>query len=135
MTRSSDTCSVNATARRGRPRLVAAWSRLTLWPRLAIGVTVGFLVLFAGFSLLGIRSVDASTTRILHERLAITQELADDFDGLLEHRFSDLAAFDARPAAPCKQCPGRRGIAHDRHSIDVPDLAPDQEKSRLMDKP
>jgi signal transduction histidine kinase/HAMP domain-containing protein len=76
------------------------WRRLTLWPRLAIGVTVGFLVLFAGFSLLGIRSVDASTTRILHERLAITQELADDFDGLLQHRFSDLAAFDARPAAP-----------------------------------
>lgn len=71
-----------------------------LWPRLAIAVTIGFLALFAGFSLLGIRAVDASTQRILHERLAITTELADDFDGLLQHRFADLTAFDARPARP-----------------------------------
>ena len=76
-----------------------SWRRLTLWPRLAIGVTIGFGVLFAGFSVLGIRAVDASTNRILHERLAITEELAEDFDGLLEHRFSDLAAFDARPSS------------------------------------
>ncbi|HSP72923.1 MAG TPA: ATP-binding protein [Gaiellaceae bacterium] len=84
----------------GRRSLPAFWRRLTLWPRLAIGVTIGFLVLFAGFSVLGIRAVDASTNRILHERLAITEELAEDFDGLLEHRFSDLTAFDARPSPP-----------------------------------
>ncbi len=77
---------------------LARWRRLTLWPRLAIGVTIGFVVLFASFSVLGIRAVDASTNRILHERLAITRELAEDFDGLLQHRFSDLRAFDARPA-------------------------------------
>ena len=88
---------MNRTAGRGP---LVLWRRLTLWPRLAIGVTVGFLVLFAGFSVLGIRAVDASTNRILHERLAITEELAEDFDGLLQHRFSDLAAFDARPSAP-----------------------------------
>ena len=86
---------------RGERRSPAAlWRRLTLWPRLAIGVTIGFVVLFAGFSMLGIRAVDASTNRILHERLAITEELAQDFDGLLEHRFSDLTAFDARPSPP-----------------------------------
>ena len=78
----------------------AVWWRLTLWPRLAIGVTIGFIVLFAGFSVLGIRAVDASTNRILHERLAITEELAEDFDSLLQHRFSDLTAFDARPSTP-----------------------------------
>jgi signal transduction histidine kinase len=89
------------------------WRRLTLWPRLAIGVTIGFLVLFAGFSLLGIRSVDASTNRILHERLAITEELAEDFDGLLQHRFADLAAFDSRPSSPQMQ---RRLLAEVFHA-------------------
>jgi signal transduction histidine kinase/HAMP domain-containing protein len=85
--------------RSGQWNPAAWWRRLTLWPRLAIGVTIGFLGLFAGFSLLGIRAVDASTNRILHERLAITEELAEDFDGLLEHRFSDLRAYDARPSS------------------------------------
>jgi signal transduction histidine kinase/HAMP domain-containing protein len=82
-----------------RSTVTAFWRRLTLWPRLAIGVTVGFFVLFAGFSVLGIHAVDASTARILHERLAITKELAGDFDGLLEHRFADLRAFDAQPSS------------------------------------
>jgi signal transduction histidine kinase/HAMP domain-containing protein len=86
--------------RSGRSSLPALWRRLTLWPRLAIGVTIGFAVLFAGFSVLGIRAVDASTNRILHERLAITEELAEDFEGLLDHRFSDLMAFDPRSASP-----------------------------------
>ena len=83
-----------------RRNLLGPWRRLTLSPRLAIGVTIGFVVLFLGFSVLGIRAVDASTNRILHERLAITEELAQDFDGLLQHRFSDLTAFDARPSPP-----------------------------------
>ncbi len=100
----------------------AVWRRLTLWPRLAIGVTIGFFVLFAGFSVLGIRAVDASTNRILHERLAITEELAQDFDGLLQHRFSDLTAFDARPSttereasAPRGDLPRERRRVHDAH--------------------
>ena len=69
------------------------WTRLALWPRLAIAVTVGFGILFAGFSVLGIRAVDASTSRILHERLVLTQELAEDVDGLLERSFAQLAAY------------------------------------------
>lgn len=89
--------SVNGSDRRTP---LALWRRLTLWPRLALGVTIGFVVLFAGFSVLGIRAVDESTTRILHERLAITEELAEDFDGLLQHRFSDLKAFDPQPSPP-----------------------------------
>jgi len=99
--------------RSDRWSLPAFWRRLTLWPRLAIGVTIGFVVLFAGFSVLGIRAVDASTNRILHERLAITEELAEDFDSLLEHRFSDLTAFDARPSAPSLQ---RRLLAEIYHA-------------------
>lgn len=93
--------------------LLVLWRRLTLWPRLAVGVTIGFLVLFAGFSVLGIRAVDASTNRILHERLAITEELAQDFDGLLQHRFSDLTAFDPRPSPPSVQ---RRLLAEIYHA-------------------
>ena len=97
MTVCRDTVHVN---RSDRPRPSVLWRRLTLWPRLAIGVTIGFLVLFAGFSVLGIRAVDASTNQILHERLAITEELAEDIDGVLQHRFANLTAFDARPASP-----------------------------------
>ena len=89
--------------RSDRWNLFVLWHRLTLWPRLAIGVTIGFVMLFAGFSVLGIRAIDASTNRILHERLAITEELAQDFDGLLQHRFSDLTAFDPRPSPPSVQ--------------------------------
>ena len=73
--------------------LLAGWRRLNLWPRLALGVTLGFIVLFAGFSLVGIRAVNESTDRILQERLAITEMLAQNFDGLLAHAFSDLAAY------------------------------------------
>ena len=76
---------------------LAVWTRLTLWPRLALGVTLGFGILFAGFSVVGIRAVDESTNRILQQRLAITEMLARDFDGLLRHDFDDLAAFG--PAA------------------------------------
>src|SRR5512142_1357911 len=86
--------------RSGDRERAMGWGRLMLWPRLAVGVTIGFLVLFAGFSVLGIRAVDASTNRILHERLAITEEPAEDVDGVLEHRLAGPAAFDARPAAP-----------------------------------
>jgi signal transduction histidine kinase len=80
--------------RNERGGVFAFWRRLTLWPRLAIGVTLGFIVLFAGFSVLGIQAVDASTSRILHERLALTEELAEDFDRLLANAFAQLDAFD-----------------------------------------
>jgi signal transduction histidine kinase/HAMP domain-containing protein len=92
--------SVNRNERGG---VFAFWRRLTLWPRLAIGVTLGFIVLFAGFSVLGIQAVDASTTRILHERLALTEELAEDFDGLLANAFSELAAYNPGPSSPVVQ--------------------------------
>lgn len=84
-----------------------------MWPRLAIGVTIGFIVLFAGFSILGIRAVDASTSRILHERLAITEEMADDFDSLLHHRLADLAAYDARSGSTAER---RRLLAEVFHA-------------------
>lgn len=80
-------------ATQGRGRLTL-WRRLTLWPRLAITVTLAFLVLFAVFSVLAVRAVDASTDRILQERLALSVMLAQEFDRLLTHAFFELAAFD-----------------------------------------
>ena len=64
--------NANAPTGRKRNRLLRAWSGLTLWPRLALGTTLAFALLFAGFSVVGIRAVDESTNRILQERLAIT---------------------------------------------------------------
>jgi two-component system sensor histidine kinase KdpD len=79
----------------------ALWNRLTLWPRLAIAVTLGFLVLFATFGVLALRAVDASTDRILQERLTLSVLLAKEFDRFLSHAFSELAAFDpAGSSAP-----------------------------------
>jgi signal transduction histidine kinase/HAMP domain-containing protein len=104
-----DIAEVNANERRrGRQPepargLRAAWRRLTLWPRLALGVTLGFVVLFAGFSLLGIHAVDASTNRILQERLDLTEELAGDLDGVLTHAFVELRAFHPGTASPSVQ--------------------------------
>lgn len=77
----------------GRGRF-ALWGRLNLWPRLAITVTLGFLVLFAVFSVLAMRAVDASTNRILQERLTLSVLLAQEFDRLLTHAFFEPAAFD-----------------------------------------
>jgi len=75
------------------PGRLALWGRLSLWPRLAIMVTLGFVVLFAVFSVLALRAVGASTNRILQERLTLTVLLAQEFDRLLAHAFSELAAF------------------------------------------
>jgi len=98
----SDTRSLNrngdrmsaARIRAGRHRgPFALWRRLALWPRLVIAVTLGLVVLFVGLSLLAIRAVDDSTNRILQERLAFSVMLAQEFDRLLTHTFSELAAF------------------------------------------
>lgn len=76
-----------------RGRLLAWWRRLTLWPQLAIGVTLAFVALFAAFSVLALRAVDDSTNRIVRERLAIAEMLSQEFDHLLTHAFSQLSAF------------------------------------------
>ncbi len=85
-------------------RLLAAWRRLNLWPRLVIAVTGGFLLLFAVFTLLALRAVEDSTDRIQEERLVIAKMAARDIDRLLERGFYELerarqfAPFD--PTAP-----------------------------------
>ncbi len=70
----------------------ARWQRLTLWPRLAIAVTLGFGALFALVSLLALRAVDASTDRILRERLVVAQSAAAELDRALERSTRQLTA-------------------------------------------
>lgn len=82
--------------------MVRKFQQLNLWPRLAIAVTLGFLVLFGVFSLLSLRAVNDSTNRILRERLVISKMAAQELDRMLEGGFHELekatefAAFDPR---------------------------------------
>lgn len=77
---------------------------MNLWPRLVLVVTLGFLLLFGIFSLLSLKAVDDSTSRILQERLVIAQMAAREVDALVERGFFELekatefAAFE--PQAP-----------------------------------
>lgn len=75
-----------------RSSVGALWRRLTLWPRLAIAVTLGFGLIFALVSLLALRAVDDSTNRILGERLVIAQVAARELDRMLERGTRQLAA-------------------------------------------
>ena len=75
-----------------RVRVGALWRRLTLWPRLVIAVTLGFGALFALVSLLALRAVDASTDRILRERLVVAQSAAAELDRALERSTRQLTA-------------------------------------------
>ncbi|MCP5099480.1 MAG: HAMP domain-containing protein [Chloroflexi bacterium] len=70
-----------------------SWLRLGewgLWPRMALAISLGFLALFAAFGVLGERALQDSTDRLLEERLAITQLVADQIDGLLEEAILEL---------------------------------------------
>lgn len=71
-----------------------------LWPRLALVLTMGFLLLFGIFSLLSLRAIEDSTNRILEERLIIAKMAATQIDALLRRAFfelekaTDFADFD-----------------------------------------
>ncbi len=64
--------------------------RVNLWPRLVIGVSLGFLALLVVVGLLILRIVEDSRNRILDERLVIAEMAARQVDGLLGHNFSEL---------------------------------------------
>ncbi|MBW7881298.1 MAG: HAMP domain-containing protein [Caldilineaceae bacterium] len=65
-------------------------SNLGLWPRMALGISLGFLVLFAAFSVLGERALHENADTILDERLIIARMVAAQFDGLLNQAVSNL---------------------------------------------
>ncbi|MCZ7567726.1 MAG: histidine kinase [Ardenticatenaceae bacterium] len=72
-----------------------------LWPRLALVLTGGFLLLFGIFSLLSLQAIDDSTDRILQERLVIAEMAASEIDGLFNRAFYELEkATDFAPFDP-----------------------------------
>lgn len=74
--------------------------RLNLSHRLALGVSLGFVALFAAFSLIGELALQESARRIRAERMAIAQLTAAELDQLLGYAVAELerigsyAAFD-----------------------------------------
>ena len=71
-------------------RLSNSFHNMGVWPRLALTITVGFLIFFTIFSLLSIRMVNDSTNRILEERQVLTQMAAEEIDALLAQGFYEL---------------------------------------------
>src|SRR3990172_2425710 len=73
---------------------------LGLFPRLAVIVALGFLLLFAVFALLGLRAMEVSTNRILEERLVLAEMVASQIEALVQQASNELqkattfAAFD-----------------------------------------
>lgn len=63
---------------------------LGLWPRMSIGISLGFLVLFVAFLLLGERALQDSSERLLEERQVIAQMTAGHLDGLLQQAVDEL---------------------------------------------
>ncbi len=73
-----------------RYRLSNLLNNMGIWPRLAITISLGFLIFFTIFSLLSIRMVNDSTNRILEGRQVLTQMAADEIDALLIQGFYEL---------------------------------------------
>lgn len=65
-------------------------TRLDLWPRMAVAISLGFISLFVAFSFLSERALQDSINTILEERLAITQLVADQIDTLLANAIIEL---------------------------------------------
>lgn len=65
-------------------------TNLSLWPRMALAMSLGFLALFVAFSTLSERALHESTDRILEERLVISQMSAGQLDSLLQRAVGEL---------------------------------------------
>ncbi len=65
-------------------------SGMGLWPRMALAISIGFLTLFGTFSVISERALQDSIDKLLEERLAITQLIADQIDNLLTDAIFEL---------------------------------------------
>jgi signal transduction histidine kinase len=67
------------------------WVRnLGLWPRMAFAISIGFLILFVAFSIIGERALQEGTDRLLEERLVIAQMAAAEIDQYLQTAHNEL---------------------------------------------
>lgn len=82
-------------------RRIKSFKEWGLWPRLAVVLTAGFLLLFGVFSLLSLWAINDSTERILQERQVIAEMAAVEVDGLINRAFYELEkATDFAPFNP-----------------------------------
>ena len=73
-----------------RDRLSNLFHNIGIWPRMALVITLGFLVFFTAFGFLSLSIVNDSTNRILEERLVLTQMAASEIDAVLGRGFQEL---------------------------------------------
>lgn len=70
---------------------IKSWvDNLSLWPRLAIGISAGFLLLFVAFAVVGEGALDESSELILEDRLVIAQIAANQVDELFHQAVHEL---------------------------------------------
>jgi len=73
-------------------QFVWRWAlKLGLWPRVALGVSLGFLALFAAVSAIGELALRDSANRLLNERLVIAQMAASQIDNTLQEATANLS--------------------------------------------
>ncbi len=65
-------------------------SRWGIWPRLALAISLGFVLLFAAVMIIGERALQDSANRILDERLALTHMTANRMDSLFQEAIREL---------------------------------------------
>jgi hypothetical protein len=71
--------------------LIWRWmSGLSLWPRMALTISLGFVVLFGAFAALSNWALQDSTDRIRDERLVVAELTATRIDGLLLRAIAEL---------------------------------------------
>ncbi|MEE8354044.1 MAG: HAMP domain-containing protein, partial [Dehalococcoidales bacterium] len=75
---------------RGPRRLRTLFHDMGLWARLALAITLGFLLFFTIFGLLSMRMANDSSARIEDERLVLTRMAAAEIDAFLSQAFVDL---------------------------------------------
>ena len=85
--------------------LILSWiNKLGLWPRTALGVSVGFLFLLLAFLLLGESILRETTDRLLQEQLGIARIVAGQIDGVIAQALTELETAqnfaDFNPADP-----------------------------------
>ncbi len=72
-------------------RIFQVWmANFSLWFRVAVAISLGFLGLLIAFALLGERALQDSTDKLFEERMAITQLVADQIDNLLGRAVFEL---------------------------------------------
>ena len=91
----------------------ALWDRFGLFPRLAGMVAIGFLLIFSTLAVFGLRALDASTNRILEERMVLAEMAAGQIEGLV------LQAFDGllQTAAFAPFDPAAQGLTEEEHLL------------------